>query len=192
MPMPNPNKERLLVRAEQMLYPLNKDRVEQIWELTREGVLTTYKDPLDSRMKMYDPFESCRRYIAYLEDKLGGSKTSVEELNKAKLAESELKQRKLIAEAERVEGVTVYKSDVYRIWVDVYSAFKQRLLSTPETESDKFINLKSRDEARDVLDFIMRSLLDLLIADCRSLLAIVSQKEKNLFCFCVLIPVLAG
>jgi hypothetical protein len=83
-------------------------------------------------------------------------------MNEIKIAQEDLKLRKLEAEAAREEGNAHGTADVRRVWNDVIGSFRMRLWSLPQIASVKLVNIPEQSAAYEILRGEVRTLAELL------------------------------
>lgn len=129
------------------LFGLTAGRISQ---LTGDGVLYPVKVK-GKRAVMYPLDDTVRRYVTHLRDKLNNRSDVNEAKAEAELEKKNLEIRRLERKVALEEGQAHDASIVEAVWNDVMGSFRMRLLSFPQTTSEKLVGLSDREEIADVL-----------------------------------------
>lgn len=138
--------------------------VRRIQQLTQEGIIKSERPNDGKGGKMYNFLPTVRSLLTFYREKSDKKSAPSEALNDIKLAEAELKLRKLEAETTLAEGNAHSTEDVRRVWNDVIGSFKMRLHAFPQIASTKLVNIPDRDTASEILRDEVNELIGLLIA----------------------------
>lgn len=124
--------------------------VERCYRLAKEGVIKGRRVKGETA-KMYPFVETIKTYIVHLQKKTGGRGRTLDDLNAAKLRESELRQRKLEVQVLLAEGKAFPEEAVSAVMTDMLGAFRTRLRAMPQDIAPKLANLPDEPAVKKVL-----------------------------------------
>lgn len=131
------------LRVEQIAFMFNLT-VRRVQQLVQEGIIKSVEVP-GVQYRRYPFPETVQTYVAYLQKKAGGKGDRAEALDVAKLAEMDLRRRKLEAQVRVVEGEVHAGIDVKLVMSDMLNSIKVRLRGLPSDLANKLEGAPDRN-----------------------------------------------
>jgi len=144
------DEQRQMVRVE-VLAQLFDLSVEQIYRITKEGVIKSEQIPGGGSMRQYPFIESIKAYISYLKDKDAKRNELNNMKTEADLAKKELELRRLETQISLEEGRAHDESIVRSVWNDVMGSFKVRLWNLSYTAAERLVDIPDREKVSEIL-----------------------------------------
>lgn len=151
--------QTMRVEVVSQLFSVSVRRVQQ---LTQDGVIKTVV--VEGRKREYPFPEVVQKYIQYLQGIAYKHNRSSEKMDEVKLAELDLRRRKLEAQVLTVEGQVHTSSDVERVMGDMINSFKTRMRGIPAELADKLVKAPDRKTIVQIIEEEMDN-VSLLLSD---------------------------